>query len=845
MKKKIGLIVFLFSAIFLVWCNNGVSVSETLVNEAQTWKALLSEKTQKYTYNWKMEKPDISEISNLKYFEDWYREPWTKKVGSEILEWKDYLSECEDISLVTSDWSYEKKLSKDELKKWNIEVSSNYDWAWLRFNLENNQKEFLNKHGWIVFNPGEDWKVWSSEIWILDQEEWWLYYETIGWFEDSYMRYPYNTVLVTSDMLLHFYHKIFSNSLRYYEESVARKTMQTLSENMFNKFSNLHEENRYNVLAPFYSFAVAYWSVPYSLLVPQEDIEQTINSNWSNQEDEWWDMWNDLGQKDVEKLITKRLETIQNKIPEEYQEIVKSTINSILKATEDRAEDKIIKVFADNVDNPIDIKQDYTQFTPRWHYTDSSLLRTYFMWMKWFMREKLHFNDMQQTKASLIMVNNIKNNELSDFNKLYDFIGKLIWQDDDVNISDLQKYISNKWRIADDDIMSYITQEDQENLKWLRPQKIMSTHYKTETIWEVTEEVAKDETAWFVFFGEKFTIDSFFFDKMTAGSAENENTYKPSLQTSFIVPEILINTGIIRDVVNLWMTRATTKYDIDQQQIKGYDKAKSEITNELKNFDFNISTYHKRLNSLSWLFAINDHNTPYFMLDPLYRYKDLNTFQWSYSELKHDTILYAKQAYAEMWDAWSDDCAIVINPPDLPVPKWYVEPNIDFIDSLLKLTNDSKEFFKEDDSYSEFTKYLSFIKDIAIKQSKNQIIDDETFEKLRLYYSDITNILYPKKVIDGDNDFISALIADIFTSENNWPLYIATWRPHLMMVNIKDANWARAVIWPVYSTYEFYDSDQPISRSQWRYTDDDRQKWYDSLNEKAIYTIPMEKLLEY
>jgi hypothetical protein len=36
------------------------------------------------------------------------------------------------------------------------------------------------------------------------------------------------------------------------------------------------------------------------------------------------------------------------------------------------------------------------------------------------------------------------------------------------------------------------------------------------------------------------------------------------------------------------------------------------------------------------------------------------------------------------------------------------------------------------------------------------------------------NILYPKKVIDGDNDFISALIADIFTSENNGPLYIAT-----------------------------------------------------------------------
>jgi hypothetical protein len=66
-----------------------------------------------------------------------------------------------------------------------------------------------------------------------------------------------------------------------------------------------------------------------------------------------------------------------------------------------------------------------------------------------------------------------------------------------------------------------------------------------------------------------------------------------------------------------------------------------------------------------------------------------------------------------------------------------------------------------------------------------------------------------------------------------------------MITTIKDINWARAVIWPVYSTYEFYDSDEPISRSQWRYTDDDRQKWYDELDNNSVYTIPMEKLLEY
>jgi len=842
--KKIFLLIIAIGAIFMFWCtkNDFTNQNDIKIN---SWVSLLSGKTQNYTYNWKMEKPSSGEVDNLNYFWSGYHEAWTKKVGAEILEWRDYISNCEKISLVDSDWTFYKEFSLDQIKKGNIEVSGTYAWYWLDFELDDKQKWFLDEHGWIIFNQWDNRNVWSSDMWILEQEEWWLYYQRIWWENIPYKRYPYNTVFVTTDMLLHFYHKIFANSLRYYEESVAREIMQDLSEKMFLKFADLYQKNKNNDLAPYYAFSTAYWSIPYSILIPQSEIENAISMKWNNETESWGDVWNDLSQEDIDKLILAKLNNIQNKIPEEYKTAVQSTIKSILEATSNRAEDKMLVVLGTEVDSPMNIQQDYTQFTPRWHYTDSSLLRTYFIGMKWFMREKLYFNNIEQTKTSLVMVNNIKNDELANFNKLYNFIQKLIWQDDDVNISDVQKYILKKWWSLDKDILSSLTESNQEELKTLRPQKIISTHYETASVWTVTESQAKDETAWFVFFGEKFTIDSFVFDKMTAGSSEKENIYKPSLQTTFIAPEVLINTGIIRDVVNLWMERAKTKYNITQAQVDGYNKAKSEITSELEKFDFTISTYHRWVDSLSWLFALTDNNLPYFMQDKLYRYKELNTFQWSYSELKHDTILYVKQAYAEMGMWWEDECSIVIDPPELPVPKWYIEPNIDLIDSILKLTNDTKDFFGDDESYLEFAKFLIFVRDIAIKQTKNDTIDDETFEKLRLYYSDMINILYPKKVIDGDNDFISALIADIFTSENNGPLYIATWRPYLMITTIKDINWARAVIWPVYSTYEFYDSDEPISRSQWRYTDDDRQKWYDELDNNSVYTIPMEKLLEY
>ena len=60
------------------------------------------------------------------------------------------------------------------------------------------------------------------------------------------------------------------------------------------------------------------------------------------------------------------------------------------------------------------------------------------------MREKLYFRDSQQASTALVMINNIQNDELKKFNQLYSFIQKLIGQDDDVNITDIQSFISKK-----------------------------------------------------------------------------------------------------------------------------------------------------------------------------------------------------------------------------------------------------------------------------------------------------------------------------------------------------------------------------------------------------------------
>ena len=56
-------------------------------------------------------------------------------------------------------------------------------------------------------------------------------------------------------------------------------------------------------------------------------------------------------------------------------------------------------------------------------------------------------------------------------------------------------------------------------------------------------------TAGFVFFGEKFTLDSYIFDLMTAGSAEKEYRYMPNKQTALIIPDVLENNSDSAEIV--------------------------------------------------------------------------------------------------------------------------------------------------------------------------------------------------------------------------------------------------------------------------------------------------------
>jgi hypothetical protein len=107
------------------------------------------------------------------------------------------------------------------------------------------------------------------------------------------------------------------------------------------------------------------------------------------------------------------------------QELVNEILDHIFDANE-TTPDTLLMSYSPDFIVLNGILQDYTQFVPRSHYTDNAELKTYFMAMKWLMREKFYFGDDKLLNTALIMVNNISVEDTIKLSELSDKIKKLI-----------------------------------------------------------------------------------------------------------------------------------------------------------------------------------------------------------------------------------------------------------------------------------------------------------------------------------------------------------------------------------------------------------------------------------
>jgi hypothetical protein len=208
-------------------------------------------------------------------------------------------------------------------------------------------------------------------------------------------------------------------------------------------------------------------------------------------------------------------------------------------------------------------------------------------------------------------------------------------------------------------------------------------------------------------------------------------------------------------------TEGDTEY---QGKDTSYDKQLSELQKEFGAFsqeDWNRNLYWAWLYSLKPLLEDFGQGYPTFMQTEAWKDKELQTALASWTELRHDTILYAKQSYTP---------ALTAMPPQPKPVLGYVEPIPEFYACMLSLTKMTKEGLAELDALTNEEKSrlesLEGILERLIQISQDELegkeLSQEDYEFIRNFGEQLDSIVAGVEAEGRE----TTLVADIHTDTN-------------------------------------------------------------------------------
>lgn len=322
--------------------------------------------------------------------------------------------------------------------------------------------------------------------------------------------------------------------------------------------------------------------------------------------------------------------------------------------------------------------EDYTQYIPRGHYTKNDELKAYFKSMMWYGRLNFRLIDEDETRAALLLVCALSSARVNDrpalevWADLYNPTAFLVGRSDDLTAFDYLPLVEevygpapNLEAITDaDSFAEFVKKADQ-----LPPQQILGL-----SLTGLEPELVLDKG--FRFMGQRFVPDAYIFTNLTYDRVSDPGNRR-GLPMGL---DLFAAMGSER-AYQLLERMGETEY-------QGYPEKMEKLrqwTGSLTEKEWTETVNNGWLYSFYPLIAIPGQGYPDFMRSTAWLDKQLHTCLGSWAELKHDTILYAKQSYAEMGGGWAP------SPPD-PLPaRGYVEPVPEFYARLAALAAMTRE----------------------------------------------------------------------------------------------------------------------------------------------------------
>lgn len=629
-------------------------------------------------------------------------------------------------------------------------------------------------------------------------DDWTSVYERIGGAWSDFYRAPENAPFVTTDYVLHVYHRLLEKEFEHAEQTVLFDHVHSLAQTLFTESvtaqakSSGEQQKSLERLSGYFLVPLILTEAAQSERVSESSVDTKV---------------------DTFLAADALLAHYANQITPTIQDQVRDELRLIYEASAFDSS-PLLGEYIHQV-NP-DYFEDYTQFGPRSHYAKNSVLRSYFRSMMWFGRQNFLAASPELTRDALTITRWMQDPELKrSWETIYIPTTFFVGESDDLGLYEYQTVLD---QLKNPNAFNEtVVTEAQGLIKAAPAPQILSSVLIGDDILSSTKQELLESTRGFRFMGQRFTPDAFILNKLTKGDEQGPKL--PSTPTALMVM-VAFGDKTSDSLLEEWIT----KYDPETRE--GIHSTLNELKQRfaaLPDSFWGQNIYWGWTRTLKALFQETSQLTgyPFFMQNEAWRHKDTQAALGSWTELKHDTLLYAKQSYAEMGGGGDD-------PLTKPaVPKGYVEPNIEFWDRLIALSQMTYQGMNDlgllDQIFQgrneQFLDTIGFFRSLALQEIENKVISDADFERLRREPARLKSVV---DVLPGEvateNEARSALIADVHTDvPGKAILYEANGKPNSLFVAVKDANGARLTRGLVYAYYEFTGPiEKRLTDENWR-----------------------------
>lgn len=465
-------------------------------------------------------------------------------------------------------------------------------------------------------------------------------------------------------------------------------------------------------------------------------------------------------------------------------------------------------------DSPLfGIMEDYSQYQPRGYYEGDETLEQYFRTMMWYGRCNFAWDEEIQNRASLLMTMALQGDAGQAWETVYSITSFFAGASDDAGYREYQPIIEKVYgkNVTIDDLPgdTGAYQEFQKLTGELDPPEVQSLVLVDE---EKTDG-QKERVVGYRFMGQRYSLDASIFTQLCYSEVkENPDGDKRMLPDALDVPAAMGS----ETAAQILQDQGHFEYQNYEQNMNRVQTTIADATDEF----WNSSLYSSWLNTLRPVLEEKGEGYPSFMQSTEWNKKNLESFLGSYTELKHDTVLYSKQFLAEMGggDEELDD-------------RGYVEPEPELYDRLAKLakkTSDGLQKYgviarKDVENLARLQELSEQLMTISIKELTCQEITEEDYELIRCYGGSIEHFWTEVVKEQTDSSYISsqefpaALVVDIATDPNGAVLEEAIGGISEIYVVVPVDGKLRLAKGGVFTYYQFV---QPLSErltdSKWR-----------------------------